>query len=113
MSQEGISSLMDNVEKYLSEKEVSRTCINKVLLAIEETQMGNLEKEKNSGKVLIECTIFLEETVKLILRNTAITYNPIEDNLDEVNKTRRQILSGMQNKSYILVNGSNRLICEF
>lgn len=113
MSQEGISSLMDNVEKYLSEKEVSRTCINKVLLAIEETQMGNLEKEKNSGKVLIECTIFLEETVKLILRNTAITYNPIEDNLDEVNKTRRQILSGMQNKSYILVNGSNRLIFEF
>lgn len=113
MSQEGISSLMDNVEKYLSEKEVSRTCINKVLLAIEETQMGNLEKEKNSGKVLIECTIFLEETVKLILRNTAITYNPIEDNLDEVNKTRCQILSGMQNKSYILVNGSNRLIFEF
>lgn len=115
MTQEGIASLMDSAEQFLLEKGVSRDRINRVLLAIEETQMDDLAQNKDSGKVQIECTLFLEDKITLVLRNTGVSHNPTEGGTDagEEDQARYQILSGMQNKSYILVNGSNRLIFEF
>ena len=113
MTQEGITALMDEVEGCLKENGIDRSRINKVLLAIEETQMDDLAQNKAPEKVLIECTIFLEEEITLVLRNTGINRNPTQEASDPANLPRYQILSGMQNKSYILVNGSNRLIFRF
>lgn len=113
MTQEGITGLMDSVEGCLKENGIDRSRINKVLLAIEETQMDDLAQNKSPEKVLIECTLFLEEEITLVLRNTGINRNPTQEASDPANLPRYQILSGMQNKSYILVNGSNRLIFRF
>ena len=113
MTESGIDEMMNGVEAYLKENGVDRSRVNKVLLAIEETQMDDLAQNKNPEKVLIECTIFLEKEITLVLRNTGINRNPTEEASDPANLPRYQILSGMQNKSYILVNGSNRLIFRF
>lgn len=115
MTETGIGCLMDRVEKVMQEQGISRSRINKVLLAIEETQMDDLLYNKNSKDVRIECTVYLEEKITLVLHNTGVSHNATQSTNRSEGKlqTRYRILAGMQNKSYILVNGANRLIFEF
>ena len=115
MTPEGISSLMDCAKQYLLEKEISPVRTNKVLLAIEESQMEEVKKNPNAEQQKIECTIFVEDRITLILRNTGVPNNPFEggENTKNIDPIRLLILSSMKHKSHILVNGSNRLIFKF
>lgn len=115
MTEPGITTLMDNAERVMLDNGIPRSKINKVLLAIEETQMDDLLQNKNAAGLRIECTLLLEDKITLILRNTGVLHNAAEPSVDasEEQQLRYHILSSMQNKSYILVNGSNRFIFEF
>lgn len=115
LTEKGIGFLMENAEQLMLEKGISREIINKVLLAMEESQMAALNHNKNNASVLVECTLYLEDTITLVMRNTGIAHNAVAFNPegDENDLVSYKLLSLIRNKSYNMVNGSNRLIFKF
>lgn len=113
LTADGVSKLMDEVAGHLRQNHIDPKRINQVLLAIEETQMDYCEQEKKAGTHVMECTLSIEDEITLTLKNTAKERNAIDEKDETVDHTRKLILSGMHNKSYVQVNGTNRLTFQF
>ena len=110
MNQEQIMQLVEEIRETLKKEGISTKQINKAALVVEESQMRDLGLNKENNKVIIECSMLKGEDITLILRNTGICNNILdEDNPDSLSAKIVSKMAGISN-SYILVNGNNRLI---
>lgn len=112
MDQDSIMQLSADVQDTLKKEGLSISRINKAALAIEESQMRDLSRNKDPQKQVIECSLLLGDSddVTLLLRNTGVCSNILES--QDEDPLPGQIVSGLFKKtgSYILANGNNRLM---
>lgn len=112
MEQTQIMNLVDDIFGVLTKEGAPQKQINQAALAVEESQMHDLALNKDPGKVVIECSMLIGEKITLILRNTGVSSNILEETDGDALPTRLvSRMPGVSN-SYILVNGNNRLIFQ-
>lgn len=119
MSESEIMKLIDQVRDVMEEQGIDSRRVNKAALAIEESQICSLDETDKNGKNILECSLLMDnnnDKVTLILRNTAERKNVLEEYADIAleDKVSWNIINRMKvkSRSYILVNGNNRLIFE-
>lgn len=115
MEEMQIIQLVEEVSNILKEEGFPQNKINQAALAVEESQMHDLVLNKNPEKVIIECSMLEDpedKDITLILRNTGICSNILNDGNDQTDLLPRTLVSRMPGMStkYFLVNGNNRLI---
>lgn len=112
MDKTQIMHLVEEICNILKEEGVSQRQINKAALAVEESQMHDFFLNENPEKEVIECSMLEQDDIVLILRNTGICTNMLDEKEAEADPLPAKLVSGMRDVSgsYILVNGNNRLI---
>lgn len=110
MDPEEIMHMIDEIRNILKAENVPEKQINRASLVIEESQMRDLSLNKDPEKVMIECSLLEGEDITLILRNTGVCNNILDEKNEETLSGRLiSRMPGVSN-SYILANGNNRLI---
>lgn len=111
----GIMDLVYKVEHDLHARGVDDRRIFKIMLMIEETEMFAIEKTEEPGSV-IECTLFLEDEITLILRDSGKEQFIMSEDAELASFTGyvyTRLLTAQQEKRYILTGGKNRVIYKF
>lgn len=113
MSEQGIMQLVDLVEQTLKDHDVPAGKRLKAMEAVEESQMLLLRKIKKSEKIIIQCSLLIDEQITLILRNTQALYDATDVNGEMggfQDYAAYQIISHIRNRNYMVIQGDNRAI---
>ena len=88
-----VVKVRDAADKVLTENNINQKSKNKILVLIEEALM--LIKDKNPGKkVYAECTIMLEDKIKIVFRDTGIIFD-MTDTDSEISSFRGFFVSSL------------------
>lgn len=115
ISQEGVMSLVNQVETDLTKRGIEQKKIYRIMLMIEETEMLVVERNRERGGI-IQCDLFMEDPIRLVLRDSGL-YSDITDQ-DGVAESFRAYTATMIGSNYganqyLLTWGNNRTVCTF
>lgn len=115
ITEEGVMLLVNQVESDLKERKIESKKIYRIMLMIEETEM--LVVERNAGRGgIIQCDIFLENPIRLILRDSG-PYSDVTDQNSEAESFRAyaatMIGGSFGANKYVIAWGNNRTVCKF
>lgn len=114
-SAEGLMSLVDQVEKDLTERGIERKKILRIMLMIEETEMLAIEKNGEKGGI-IQCDLFFEDKIRMVLRDSG-SYSNVTNKDQEAESFRvyaaSMIVGSMKSNRYVGVWGNNRTMYTF
>ena len=114
LTEQSIVELRDSLEVFLSERNVNRTLISRVMLLTEELEM--LVLEKNPGKqVMAECTLILGEDIQLIFRDDGVLFD-ITDSDGTISSMRSYLVANImisQRRKHLVTTGYNRNAFRF
>ena len=116
MRKKEIMALVYHVETILNEHDIDPIRRNRVMLAIEESQMRDLEQHPDHADTVIECTLTIKTKITLIIRNTGELFDPLRAPRHHVSLQQRlshTILRRLPNSHYLPTGGDNRLSFEF
>ncbi len=113
-TKEDVMRMVDEVEAELEKREVEQARIYKIMLMIEEVSMLAIEKN-NSKEFYLETTLFFDEKITLILRNSGTYTDSTEDAAPESIQDfmTMSIVAAQKHKNFSLAIGNNRTIFEF
>lgn len=114
-TEESVMQLRDWIEDILVLHGLDIKQILKVILVVEEQCMLTVEKNINK-KIIIECTLNLNEGITLMIRDNADMYNStdLDSELTSMaNYTGLMILGNIAKSQYQLTSGDNKVVYKF
>lgn len=114
LTEQSIIALRDSLEAFLTERNVNRILISRLMLLTEELGMQVLEK--NPGKqVMAECTLILGKDLQLIFRDDGVLFD-ITDSDSTISSMRSYLLANImvsQKRKHLVTTGYNRNAFRF
>lgn len=115
ITQDGVMSLVDQVEQDLKQRQVDVQKVHRIMLTIEETEMLVVERNIGRGGI-IQCDIFFEDQIRLVLRDSGL-YSDATDQDSKAESFRSyaaaMICGSFGNNQYVLTWGNNRTVYRF
>jgi hypothetical protein len=114
-TEENVMKLRDQIENILISNGFDNKRILRAILVVEEQGMITVEKNR-CKKVIIECTLNLNEGIMLMIRDNADLYNSTD--LDSevtsmANYTGLMILGNIAKSQYLPTSGDNKAVYKF
>jgi Na+-driven multidrug efflux pump len=114
-TEESVMWLRDQIEDILTFGEFEKKRIMRTMLVVEEQGMITVEKNRNK-KVIIECTLNLNDGIVLIIRDNADLYNATDMDAEVTsitNYTGLMILGNIAKSQYLPTSGDNKAVYKF
>lgn len=115
LTEQTIMELRDNIEKILSERQIDKKVVSRIMLLTEELEM--LILSKNPGKkVMAECTLMIGEDIALIFRDNGVIFDITDEN-SPVSSMRSYLVANMmvyqKGKKHLVTTSFNRNAFHF